>query len=265
MTKHGPRRQLKRIAAPKIFPIPRKEIGRFVIKPRPGPHPADRSIPLGIIIRDILRYARTLREVKRILHQGVVKVDGKVVKDYKFPVGIMDVLELTKTEEYYRILPFRRKLVLHRITPEEAKYKIVRILGKRYVKNAHIQLNLEGGRNILFKVNSEEERRKILDTYFVGDSLMISIPDQKILKHYRLEKGKYAIITAGRHMGTHGLIEDIHKLFGPRASTVVLTTPSEEKVITALEYILVIGDDRPDITLPTMEEFEKIIRRPQLA
>ena len=261
MTKHGPRRQLKRIAAPKLFPTPRKIKRRFVIKPMPGPHPAERYIPLGIIIRDILGYARTLREIRKIVHAGYVKVDGKVIRDYKFPVGIMDVIELTLTEEIYRILPFKRRLVLHKITPEEAKFKIARIIGKRYVKNGNIQLNLEGGRNILFKVNNDEERRKILQTYFVGDSLMISIPEQKILKHFKLAENKYAIIVAGRHMGVHGTIKEINKTYGPRASTVTIVTPSEEEFITALEYILLIGDERPEITLPTMEEYERIIKR----
>ncbi|MHA1615956.1 MAG: 30S ribosomal protein S4e [Candidatus Njordarchaeales archaeon] len=261
MTKHGPRRQLKRIAAPKLFPIPRKVGGKFTIKPSPGPHPADRCIPLGIIIRDILGYARTLREVKFILNQRIVKIDGRVITDYKFPVGLMDVLEIERTKEYYRTLPFRRKLVLHRITPEEAKYKIVKIIGKRYVKNANIQLNLEDGRNILFKVSSDEERRKILDTYFVGDSLMISLPEQKILGHFRLKEGMYALITAGRHMGEHGTIKEITKMFGPRASTATIETVSGEEIITALDYVLVIGEDKPAITLPSEEEVREIMKR----
>ncbi|MHA1589648.1 MAG: 30S ribosomal protein S4e [Candidatus Njordarchaeales archaeon] len=261
MTKHGPKRQLKRIAAPRLFPIPRKIGGKFAIKPSPGPHPADKCIPLGIIIRDILGYARTLREVKLILNQRIVKVDGRVITDYKFPVGLMDVLEIERTKEYYRILPFRRRLVLHRITPEEAKYKIVRIIGKRYVKNANIQLNLEDGRNILFKVNSNEERRKILDTYFVRDSLVISLPDQRILKHLRLKEGMYALIIAGRHMGEHGIIKKITKMFGPRASTATIETPTGEEIITALDYVLVIGEDKPEITLPALEEVREIMRR----
>ncbi len=261
MTKHGQRKQLKRIATPRLYPVPRKKGGKYVIKPSPGPHPADRCIPLGIILRNILGYARTLREVKKILNQRVIKVDGRIITDYRFPVGMMDVLELTRTEEYYRIVPFKRRLVLHRISPEEAKYKIVRIIGKRYVTNGHIQLNLEDGRNILFKVNSEEERRKILDTYFVGDSLKISLPDQKILKHLRLQKKMYGIITAGRHMGVHGILKEIKKMFGPRASTVLIETPMGEEVLTALEYILIIGEERPEITLPSEEEIEEIMRR----
>jgi len=261
MTKHGQKRQLKRIAAPPLIPVPRKKGGRFIIKPHPGPHPASRAIPLGIILRDTLRYARTLKEAKRILNEGVIKVDGKVVKDYKYPVGMMDVIELVKTEEFYRIVPYQRRLVLHKIPKDEARYKIARIIGKRYVKNGHIQLNLEDSRNILFKTGNEEERRKILDTYFVGDSLMITIPDQKIIRHYHIEERKYAIITAGRHMGTHGKIQEIHKLFGPRASTVTIVTPANEHVITALEYVLVIGEDRPEISLPTIEEIELIRRR----
>jgi len=261
MTKHGQRRQLKRVAAPKLFPIPRKKGGKFVIKPSPGPHPANRCIPLGIIIRDILGYARSLKEVRKILNEKVVKIDGRVVRDYKFPVGMMDVIELTKTEEYYRILPFRKKLVLHKISPTEAKYKVVRIIGKRYVKNGYIQINLEDGRNILFKTEDKDERRKILDTYSVNDSLLISIPDQKIMNHFELKINKYAIITAGLHMGEHGIIKEIHEKFGPKASTVIITTPTNEELITALDYILVIGDDRPAISLPDPKEYEEIMRR----
>jgi len=263
MTKHGQRRQLKRIAAPIVFPVPKKIGGKFVIKPSPGPHPANMCIPLGIIIRDVLRYARTLREAKKILNKKVIKIDGRVITDYKFPVGLMDVIEITKTGEFYRVLLFKRRLVLHRITPEEAKIKIVRITGKRYVKGANIQLNLEGGRNILFKISSDEERRKILDTYSVGDSLVITVPEQKIIKHIKFKEGIYGIITAGRHMGIHGSVVEIRKIIamGARASTARIKTPTGDEFLTALDYVLPIGEKTPEITLPTDEEVEEIMRR----
>lgn len=264
MTKHGQRKQLKRIATPRLYPIPKKEGGKFAIKPAPGPHPADRCIPLGVILRDLLGYARTLREVKKILNQRVVKIDGRVITDYKFPVGLMDVIEITETEEYFRVLPFRRKFVLHEITKEEARYKLVKIINKRYVKGANIQINLFDGRNILFKVSSDEERREILDKYKVGDTLMITVPEQKIVAHYKLAVNNYALISAGRHMGEHGVLRSIHKRFGPMASIAEIEKFDGEKVLTALEYVFIIGDEKPAITLPTEEEVKNFAKRKPL-
>jgi len=261
MTKHGQKHHLKRIATPRLYPLPKKEGGKFAIKPSPGPHPADRCIPLGVIIRDLLGYARTLREAKRILNMRKIKVDGRIITDYRFPVGMMDVLEIPETEEFYRILPFRRKLVLHEITKEEAKYKLVKIINKRYIKGGNIQLNLFDGRNIQFDVSNEDERKEILQKYKVGDSIMITLPEQKITGHYRLVEGNYAIIVAGRHMGEHGILKSIHKMFGPMASVAEIENVKGEKVLTALDYVFIIGDEKPVITLPTDTEVEKIAKR----
>ncbi len=261
MTKHGQRRQLKRVAAPKLFPIPRKVGGRFTIKPMPGPHPADRSIPLGIILRDILGYARTLREIKKILNRKLVKIDGRIITEYKFPVGIMDIIEIPDEELYLRVMPYRRKLVLYEIPKEEANIKILKIINKRYVKGGNIQLNLFDGRNILFRPKDDKERREILTKYKVGDSIMITVPEQKILDHIPLALDNYAMVILGRHMGEHGLLKGIHKMFGARASTVSIQDQKGGEIITALDYVYMIGKDRPLISLPTEEGVRRIAER----
>ena len=48
------------------------------------------------------RYALTGKEVKMILMQRLVKVDGKVRTDATYPAGFMDVIELEKTGEFFR-------------------------------------------------------------------------------------------------------------------------------------------------------------------
>lgn len=251
MTKLGGTRYLKRLAAPRVFPIQRKRShGKYTVRPSPGPHPMDRSVPIAIILRDVLGYAKTLREVRRILTQRVVYVDGRVVTNYKFPVGIMDVLYIKRVEKFWRILPVRRKLLLHEITPEEAKMKIVRIIGKRYVKNGWIQLNLEDGRNILFKVNSDEERRKMLERYKTWDSLKISVPEQRILDHFKLEEGVYGLLIGGTHAGSHGTIVKISRQLMRKYDTVTIKTPLGGTLSTSLQYVLVIGREKPEISLP---------------
>jgi Ribosomal protein S4E len=86
-------RHQKRIAAPRSWKIERKT-AYWTVKPRPGPHPGNRSIPLLLIVRDMLKLADNSKEAKRILNEGNVTVDGKVRKDHKFPVGIFDLLSI---------------------------------------------------------------------------------------------------------------------------------------------------------------------------
>lgn len=61
--KKGGRRHLKRKPAPKTWPIHRKE-QVWTIKPRPGPHPISRCLPLTLVVRDILGFAKTRKELE---------------------------------------------------------------------------------------------------------------------------------------------------------------------------------------------------------
>ncbi|HYY90472.1 MAG TPA: 30S ribosomal protein S4e, partial [Candidatus Dormibacteraeota bacterium] len=57
--KFGPR-QLKREPSPSFWPIKRKKMAWAPLT-RPGPHARDKSLPLVIVIREILGYAKTAR------------------------------------------------------------------------------------------------------------------------------------------------------------------------------------------------------------
>ena len=67
---------LKRLVMPRSWPLPRKT-SVWVSKPKPGAHSLERGMPLNMIIRDVLGLANTNREVRAILNQGLVKVDGR--------------------------------------------------------------------------------------------------------------------------------------------------------------------------------------------
>ena len=121
MAKMGSRKHLKRYKAPKSWPIHPKE-DTWTVKPSAGSHSIDKAIPLTLVIRDVLKLADNSREAKRIINSGNVLVDGRVVKDYKFPVGFMDVIEIPKTEESYRVLLDRKgRLQLDLIDDSSAK------------------------------------------------------------------------------------------------------------------------------------------------
>ena len=251
MARIGGRRHLKTYAAPKFWPV-RERVGVFTVKPSPGPHPASRSIPLLIVVRDILGYAKTAREARKLIGRGYFKVDGRVRRDYKYPVGLMDVLEVTETEEYYRVIPYPTKfMILHPITKEEAYFKLGRIENKSTVSGGHIQLHLHDGRNILIKV-SDPMKPVEAEPYRTLGTLKISLPGQEILDYAPLEKESLAIIVGGRNVGRVGRIIDVHKAMGRKRSIVTLEDKNGDKIQTSLSYVFVIakpGED-PWISLP---------------
>ena len=126
-------------------------------------------MPLNIIIRDVIGLAKTTREVKRILHLGLVKVDGRVVKDTRRGVGLMDVLTLGE-ENFRCVLDTNGRLRYRTISADEAGWKVCRIEGKSTVKGGKTQIHLHDGRNILVDDASEHK---------TGDSVKISLPEQR--------------------------------------------------------------------------------------
>lgn len=247
MGKKGQKRHLKRLPAPKFWPIHRKEF-KWTVRPSPGPHPMNRCLPLLLIVRDILGYAKTAREARRILAEGKIKVDGKIRRDYKFPVGLMDVIEISDVNEAYRVLPLPGKgLSLHPISDEEVKFKLCRIESKRTVNGGHIQLNLHDGRNILIRVNDPTKPEE--DTYKTMDVLKIGLPEQEIEENIKFEEEVLALVTWGKNMGQVGRIKEITRRIGRRMSVVTLESPDGELFQTSLEYVFPIGRDKPLISL----------------
>ena len=240
MGRKGAPKHLKRFPAPKYWPIHRKE-AKWTIRASPGTHPLKNCIPLLIFIRDLLKLGQTAKEGKTIILEGNVKVDGKIIKDYKFPVGLMDVVEIPVINKIYRILPFRRKGLLPLpITEKEKNFKLCKILNKILLKKGKIQLNLHDGRNIITP-NLEL-------SYKTKDVLKISIPDQEILEHYPLEEKMSTLVTAGKYMGAYGTLKKVERRFGPHASIVTLEHKGDT-FQTALEYAFIIGETNPSISL----------------
>jgi small subunit ribosomal protein S4e len=146
MTRHGGSRSLKRLNTPKFLQIKRKH-GKFFMKPSSGPHPSRFCLPLLHIVRDLLKLVDNHREAKKLIGLGNFKVDGKVVKDTTYPVGLMDVLSIDRINKHYRILPDSHYgLILHEITEAESTFKLCRITQKTTIKGGHIQLNLHDGK-----------------------------------------------------------------------------------------------------------------------
>jgi len=244
----GGRRHLKALAAPRFWPILRKEY-KWVVKPSPGPHPIERCLPLLLIVRNILGYAETAREARKLIAEGHFKVDGRVRRNYKYPVGLMDVIEVVDTGEYYRVIPVPTKVLgLIKIDKEEAGFKLCRIENKTTVKGGHIQLNLHDGRNVLIRVS--DPRNPVEDVYETLGTLQLTIPEQRILNYIPLKEGVIAIVSGGRNVGRVGRIVSIQRGMRRFRSIVTLEDKYGNRFQTSLNYIFPIGVDRPLIKLP---------------
>lgn len=245
MTKTGGSRHQKRIAAPRNWVIPRKKY-TFTAHASPGPHGKEHCLPLKIILRDILRVAENAREARLILNKRLVKIDGRVVTDPNFPVGLMDIIEIDRINKYYQMLPHQQHVLMpYEISAPDKLTKFCQIKGKTTVKGDILQLNLHDGRNILLPKEEGIEKR-----HRVKDVIEISLPGQEIVSHLPFKEGMYAIITQGKNVGTHGMLREFEWRYGPRASTVTLEAADGSMVQTTPEYIFIIGEKKPAMTIP---------------
>ena len=249
MGKKGGKKHLKRKPAPKFWPIHRKEFV-WTVKPKPGPHPTSRCIPLALIVRDILGLAKTRKEAKTIISQGKIKVNGKLQLEELFPTGLMDVISIPEMKKTYRILPSEKGLILHSIGREEALFKLCRIENKNAIKGGHMQLNLHDGRNI--QVQMQDPRKPEEDVYQTLDVLKTSIPSQEITAHLKLSEDIHAIIIGGKNVGKYGKIATVEKRPGQkrRDSLVTIEGKNGNRFQTTLNLIFVTGDTQPWISLP---------------
>ncbi|MFQ5831145.1 MAG: 30S ribosomal protein S4e [Candidatus Thorarchaeota archaeon] len=243
MTRRGQKKHLKRLPAPRHWPIKRKH-GKFATKPVAGPHPKEHCLTLTILLREILGYAENMREVKAILSTGQILVDGRTRKDPRYPIGMMDVIEVKGSGERFRLLPRTRGgLRLVSIDEKEAGFKLCRIEKKMMVPGGTLQMTLHDGRNLFLPEGAKPSDFKTLDT------VKVSIPEQKYMKTHPLEKGAYAVVSRGKNIGIEGKIIEVERRFGTHASTVTLEDPEGTRFQTALEYVFVLGKKASEVSL----------------
>jgi small subunit ribosomal protein S4e len=250
--KKGGRRHLKRKPAPKTWPIHRKE-EVWTTKPKPGPHPISRCLPLALVVRDILGFAKTRKEARTIISQGKIRVDGKIRREEHFPAGLMDVISIPEIEKAYRILPSEKGLTLHPIETEETIFKICRIEDKTTLKDGHMQLNFHDGTNI--KVQVKDPLKPEEDIYKTLNSLRISIPNLEILEYMKFDKGAHVIIVGGKNVGVHGKIVSIEERLDQKRRNFLVTIEDKKRnrFQTILDFVFVVGNKAPCISIPEVD------------
>jgi len=171
------------------LPIQRKGM-KFVV--RALSHPRE-SVPVVIAVRDMLKFATTTKEVKKMINSGLLKINGKLVKDHRESIRLFNIFEAGKTYKL-TLLP------THRFTLEEikpTKERLCKVKSRKLLKGNKIQVNLHDGSNVLTK-----------DKINVCDSIYLDFSG-KITKHIPMEKGKDGFVISGKYTGTSGKVQSV--------------------------------------------------------
>lgn len=222
--------KMKRLAAPQFWPIKRKK-AKYTIKPKPGPHAVDKSMPLGVIIRDILGIAETLSEVKEILRMGIVMVDKTAAKHHNLPVGLMDVVSIGTS--HYRMIPRKKGLSL-----TETKYdniKLLKVKNKKSIKGK-VQVNFHDGKNLLLDKCE----------YNTHDVVVFDLTEKQLKEAFKFGKDKPAIITEGSSRGETGKIDNIEFTRSSQPNSVSVSLKGR-KIVVPQDYVFVLGNEKPVI------------------
>lgn len=236
----GPRKHLKRLAAPKHWMLD-KLTGTWAPRPSPGPHKLRECLPLLIFLRNRLKYALTYKEVKLILMQRLVKVDGKIRTDSTYPAGLMDVISIEKTNENFRLIyDVKGRFAVHRITTDEAQFKLCKV--KKVQTTA---------KNVPVVVTHDGRTIRYPDPHIkVNDTVKLDLTTGKITGYLKFETGHRVIITGGRNMGRIGVITHREKHQGG-FDIVHVRDAVDRTFATRLTNTFVIGDHKKAwISLP---------------
>jgi small subunit ribosomal protein S4e len=236
----GPKKHLTRMFAPSHWMLDKLR-GRWAPKPSSGPHKARECLPLIVLLRERLKYALTYRECKMIAMQRLIKVDGKTRTDMFYPAGFMDVVQIEKTKENFRLLyNTKSKFVLHKIAKEEASYKLCRV--KKVER---------GPKGIPYAITHDGRTLRYPDPDIKAfDTVRLDIASGKILDHIKFDVGNRVIISGGNNMGRVGDIT--HRERHPGSFEIVhIKDEAGHSFATRLQNVFVIGKGgKPWISLP---------------
>ncbi|MCR4327224.1 MAG: hypothetical protein NUV46_01440 [Nanoarchaeota archaeon] len=206
MTNH-----MKRHAAPKNWPISRKGT-TFVLSKN------SKGIPVLVLLRDLMKVARTRNEVKQAIHKKDLIISNKLVHDEKKSLELFDTLTLVHSKKNYRlVLSPKGKYDLEEIKEGDANSKISKIVNKKSLRGKKIQINLSDGRNYLSDLKCS-----------IGDSAIVDLEKNKISKVIPLKEKSEILVVGGKHAGKKGKITKIVE------GTNMVEIESEEKKFRAL-------------------------------
>jgi len=226
MSRKGGSSHIKRIAASSYLRINRKS-RKFVTKPNPGRHTLEESIALIVFVKEKL-IEGTAREARKIIGSGAIYVNGKLIKDYRFPIGFGDVVYVKPDNAYYRIGASRYgSFSFKKIDEKEALSSTFKVVGKYTAKKGVLMLRLHNGSIIKSTKDAN-----------VNDSVIIR--NGKIEDVLNFKEGAKCIVYKGIHSPETGVIKSIRKGAMLRDATLEIES-GKNKFETVVENVMVVG------------------------
>lgn len=219
----------KRHMLPRVVKVPRKEYF-WGTSARPGKHSAESSVPLLHVLRDYLHLGDKEREITRILNDGMILLDGRIVKDRRASVGFMDLISVVPRDEHFRIIyDSNGRLVTKKESEKFFSKKYLKVEGKNTIRGGKTQIIFHDGQNVISS-----------DPLTPGDVVVAKLPEKNVEEVLKMQPGSRVFITGGSHIGETATIKKIEVKKSSSANMVEM----EEGFQTISDYVFTIGTQR---------------------
>lgn len=225
-------RHISRLAAPMSWPIARKGT-KFVAKPIAGPHNENLSMPLVILLRDVLGIVENKKQLAELIYEKQILVNGKRPKDVGIPVGLFDVIKIAKLGKAYRIILNKQgKLWPIEIKGSEEDLIILNVINLKQVNGGKYQITYSNGFTQLFDKKPELKIN--------ADSVLLKLSDHKLLEEMKLKAGVLALVIIGKNSGEIGVVESIRKTGKIKKETLVTIKTNSGKLLETSQRNLIL-------------------------
>merc|ERR1711881_218370 len=124
--------------------------------------------------------------------EGLIKIDGKVRRNHRFPLGMMDVVTIEKTNEHFRILlDTKGRFLPHRIDAKEAGFKLCKVLKKKIGKEKIPYIVTHDGRTIRYPHPDIQ----------INDSIKLNLETREITTVVKFVNGATVMLIGGNNIG----------------------------------------------------------------
>mmetsp|Transcript_14869 Transcript_14869/g.20831 ORF Transcript_14869/g.20831 Transcript_14869/m.20831 type:complete len:247 (+) Transcript_14869:1465-2205(+) len=229
----GIRKHQKRISSNTIFRFD-KTSGIFNTKISQGPYDKFQSITLFNIVKKYLKFGHKFKEIRRIIKQGNFYVDGKMRLNYKYPIGLMDVISIPKIYKSYRLLLSKTgKVKLYETKPFNKNFKICKIISI-----------IQKKKNSKCIITHDKKEIRISSTKAkINDSILLQNATNQIIYILKFKIGNLVLILFGKHIGSLGVIYDIKKDVNGR-KFVYVNKFNGQRILKSSDDLMVIGESK---------------------
>jgi small subunit ribosomal protein S4e len=174
----------------------------------------------------------------------MIRIDGRVRRDPRFPLGIMDVVTIEKTNENFRILlDVKGRFVPHRIEQKEAGFKLCKVLQKRIGKAKVPHIVTHDGRTIRYPHPDVQ----------INDSIKLNLETGDIAGIVKFQNNAIVMLVGGNNIGRIGTLQSLEE--HPGSFEIAHVRDASGNIFsTRLGNVMVIGDSKAAvISLPRGE------------